>query len=416
MDIPADLRRFARSPDGWDVELADRSRLPSAPVVSVNLITYQHATFIGQALDSVLSQDVDFPIEICLGEDGSTDGTREICFDYLRRHPDRIRLFLRDRGNPARAGYAIPFAHNGIETLRSCRGEFIALLDGDDFWTDPEKLSTQVDLMRRDPACAVCFHNVSVTYDDDRMLPHPFFSRTPSGTHMACLPPRRTTIRRLATGNFIPTPSVFYRNRPALEIPEWLKRCWACDWAVHMNYAERGDLVYLDRPMAGYRVHPGGVWSQLDPEERCRQWIRQIETMDAAFQYRYRAGLLVALRNAYALRVQAQPDLDLYGPGLPERVAAIFGRLPSALPLSPAWRRGTVRDAIHACFHRTIQEGNRRAAWHLFLRYLGPRFSWLRTSYLCTDVVELLAGRRVVSRLRACKRRLVRAAGRLREP
>src|SRR2546425_11408599 len=92
-----------------DVEYGGLSRVPEEPTVSVLMVTYQHARFIREALDSVLIQKVRFPFEICLGEDGSTDGTREICIEYAQRYPDKIRLFLRDRANPSRKLFSAPF-------------------------------------------------------------------------------------------------------------------------------------------------------------------------------------------------------------------------------------------------------------------------------------------------------------------
>lgn len=410
MDIPSDLAEAVHPIDGWDVEVADRAKLSPAPVVSVSLSTYQHARFIRQALDSVLSQQVDFPIEICLGEDGSTDGTREICLDYVRRCPDRVRLFLRDRANPVRSQYPVPFAHNGLSTLRSCRGQFVALLDGDDYWTDPQKLSTQVALMRRDPGCAICYHNVAVTYDGQQTTSHPFFVRTPWGDHMARVPPGRCTVQRLATGNFIPTPSVLYRNTPPLPVPDWITRCWACDWALHLSYAQRGDLVYLDRTMAAYRVHGGGAWSAIRAQDRLQRWIVQLGVMDEAFQQRHRRPFLAALRGAYVQVIRHHPDLDLYTPGLPRRAAAILEGYPTTIPTRPSWRRATLRDALAARFHRCVQEGDYPGARHLLLHYVAPSLAWFTASYLAGDTVEALAGPRVAGALRQLKRRVMGAA------
>src|ERR1017187_2764260 len=93
-----------------DLEYSDHSKLAAEPLVSVFMITYQHASFIKEAIDSVLMQKVDFAYEICIGEDGSTDGTRELCVEYAKMHPDKIRLFrseerrvgkeCRSRGSP----------------------------------------------------------------------------------------------------------------------------------------------------------------------------------------------------------------------------------------------------------------------------------------------------------------------------
>src|SRR5262245_58120103 len=151
--IAPSMNQTATAPpakSGEDFEHSDFSRLAGDPLVSVDMITYQHAPFIKEALDSVLMQKVNFPYEICLGEDGSADGTREICLDYARRHPDKIRLFLRNRTNPARNRFKAPYMHNAAATFDACRGKYIALLEGDDYWIHPHKLQMQVDQLESD--------------------------------------------------------------------------------------------------------------------------------------------------------------------------------------------------------------------------------------------------------------------------
>jgi glycosyltransferase involved in cell wall biosynthesis len=136
------------------------------PVVSVCLITYNHAPFIRECIDSMLCQKTDFPFEICIGEDESTDGTREICIEYAEKFPDRINLILRSRSEPRRTAYKSQGVYNYIETTKECRGKYLALCDGDDAWTDPLKLQKQFDIMEAHPEVAL----VHSDYDsiDDR--------------------------------------------------------------------------------------------------------------------------------------------------------------------------------------------------------------------------------------------------------
>src|SRR5690606_24113344 len=119
--------------------------------LSVCIQTYNHAPYIAQALDSVLMQETDFDFEILLGEDESTDGTREICQEYARQHPDKIRLFLNSRENVIYINGRPTGRWNFMNNLRHVRGEYVALLDGDDYWTDPRKLQKQVDVLDASP-------------------------------------------------------------------------------------------------------------------------------------------------------------------------------------------------------------------------------------------------------------------------
>src|SRR5438132_1427938 len=112
----------------------------AAPVrVSVLVMTYNHASFIEQALDSVLMQQASFEYEVVISEDRSTDGTREIVIGYQERFPEKVRLLL----SPSNLN-SNRVVSRGI---RACRSEFVALLDGDDYWTDPAKLQLQVDFL-----------------------------------------------------------------------------------------------------------------------------------------------------------------------------------------------------------------------------------------------------------------------------
>ena len=114
------------------------------PKLSVVFITYNHEPFIKEALDSVLMQEVDFPYEIVVGEDCSTDCTRDILREYDREHPGLFKLLFRDKnlGAPTR---------NVYETAMACRGEYLAFLEGDDYWTVPYKLQRQVDFLDSHP-------------------------------------------------------------------------------------------------------------------------------------------------------------------------------------------------------------------------------------------------------------------------
>jgi len=126
--------------------------------LSVMMITYNHERYIRQALDSVLMQEVDFPYEIVVGEDNSTDSTRAILLEYASRHPDKIRLLLHDKN--------VGVIRNFFATMEACRGEYIALLEGDDYWTSDQKLRTQVDSLDRHPDYAISFHNVTGHFEE----------------------------------------------------------------------------------------------------------------------------------------------------------------------------------------------------------------------------------------------------------
>ena len=123
------------------------------PKVSAIIITYNHVRFIAQAIESVLLQEVDFPVEIIIGDDCSTDGTRELVKAYAEKYPNVIRALL-----PA---HNLGMGKNFRALYTACNGEFIALMDGDDYWSDPRKLQKQVAFMEHNPEFSMCGTAVS---------------------------------------------------------------------------------------------------------------------------------------------------------------------------------------------------------------------------------------------------------------
>ncbi len=145
-------------------EISDPSALVKEPLVSAKMITYNHAPYIAQAIEGVLQQEVDFPYELVIGEDCSTDGTREIVFDYQKKYPDIIRVITSDKNVGARK--------NGLRTGKPCRGKYIAYCEGDDYWHHPLKLQKQVDFLECNTDYGVVYSDV-IHYDVSRKKERP---------------------------------------------------------------------------------------------------------------------------------------------------------------------------------------------------------------------------------------------------
>ncbi len=145
------------------------------PMVSVCVQTYQHASFIRECLDGILMQQTDFPFEILLGEDESNDGTREICIEYAKKYPDKIRLFLHSRANNIAINGKPTGRFNFVNNLFSANGKYIALCEGDDYWIDPLKLQKQVDFLEANPEFSICFHWVKILWENEKILKESFY-------------------------------------------------------------------------------------------------------------------------------------------------------------------------------------------------------------------------------------------------
>lgn len=256
----------------------------STPKVSVALIVYNHERFVQQAMESALAQRTDFEFEIVLGEDCSTDGTRRLVQRLAAEHPDRIRLLLPEKN--------LGLTGNVIATIAACRGEYVALLEGDDFWIDPEKLQRQADLLDRNRGLALCFTRAQVVDETGAPIETKPVIHEVKPTY---------TLHDFLDRVFQPrTCTVMFRNRLFARFPDWYHGLPAGDFPLHVLNAEHGDFGFLDRTTAAYRIHAGGVWSLgFSP----KQW--QGETREHLL--RYAARMESVLRVYQAVRGHLAP-------------------------------------------------------------------------------------------------------------
>lgn len=234
------------------------------------MITYNQERYIAQALESVLMQRTRFQFELVIGEDCSTDGTAAIVREYHKRYPDIVRPLLAERN--------LGMLSNAARTLMACRGEYVATIEGDDYWTCPDKLQTQADLLDAHPDVHICGHAVEFHYQDQQRPPLVFPGR----------PTAFYGIEDLIRENFLPTSSVVFRNRACEQLPDWFFQLKLGDWPLHLLHARSGKIGFIQQPMGVYRIHGGGVWSTRGELFAMREKIRLFECLDAHFDRRYR--------------------------------------------------------------------------------------------------------------------------------
>jgi len=259
--------------------------------LSVMMITYNHERFIAQALESILAQRVNFDYEIVVGEDCSTDRTRDILMGFHRRYPDRIVPLLRDQNVGPTA--------NVEATLAACRGQYLGLLEGDDYWTCEYKLQRQVDFLDTHPEYAICCHRVQIL---DEM-----------GTNQAgVLPPRSPgsyTLEDLLKGNFIMTCTVVYRRDPSGQLPSWFRQMKLGDWPLMALAAQSGKINLMDELMAVYRLHSGGIWSARPRAGQLRECIPMLKALDEELGFRYTNTIRRTIAQFYFnLAINARAD------------------------------------------------------------------------------------------------------------
>lgn len=242
-----------------------------SPLVSVVVLAYNHEKFIETAVISVLNQRTTFPIEILIGEDCSTDRTREILIGLDAKHPGRMKLLFRD-------------ANLGLSrNLQDCRerasGRYLAVLEGDDYWTDSFKLEKQCQLMEAHPDWSMSFHSCRIFHDDgstkDRISPVD--------------PPAETlNVLDLLSENRVPTMSVtMFRQGVIKSMPAWHTKLRNGDWALYVLHADRGLVGFLPDNMTAYRVHRGGLWSGWNSFDRWQQTLALFDYLEEYFEGRY---------------------------------------------------------------------------------------------------------------------------------
>ncbi len=245
------------------------------PKVSVKMVTFNHEPFIGQALDGVLMQKVNFPYEIVVGEDCSTDRTRKILLEYQRRHPDKICLLLNEKNMGRR--------YNARHTLFSCRGDYIAILDGDDYWTDENKLQKQIDFLDNHPDCTICFHNAKKVFENGNKSR--IYHKEPFKEILI--------LEDIIEQNIMPSCSMVFRNRIFNAFPKIFDSVPFGDWPMQVLCAEKGNIGYIHEVMGVHRFHSGGVWTaggvhSSDLIIRQRQWlILFFKALDVYLQHQY---------------------------------------------------------------------------------------------------------------------------------
>jgi glycosyltransferase involved in cell wall biosynthesis len=245
--------------------------------LSVAMITYNHERFIRQAVESVLAQKVNFDFEVVIGEDCSTDNSRAIVTELQQQYPERIVALMRPRNLGA--------MRNLQETLAACKGQYIALLEGDDYWTCEDKLQRQVESLDSHPECAISCHRVRVI---NEMSPGntTVFPSNSAGTY---------SIDDLLCGNFIMTCSAVCRWGSMGRLPDWFLSLSLADWPMFALLAREGMIELMDDIMADYRVHSGGIWSSRSESSRLQEAIRALHFL----------GPELGARHSHAVREMA---------------------------------------------------------------------------------------------------------------
>lgn len=254
------------------------------------LVTYNHASFVRRALSSIAMQDYGGDVEIIVADDASTDQTLNIIRGFGREEP---RFGLRYLSSSKNVGITRNYAR-GFE---ACTGQYVAVLEGDDFWIDRRKLSSQVAFLEANRECSVSATNYYI-FDEATA------SATLRTVHSDGL--RYLSVRDLIHDNVIGNFSTcMYRASALREIPGSVFEGVAYDWIVNLTLARKGQVGFLGSPMSVYRLHSGGTWSGSTALEKLRLQLQLIPEYNALLDNAYTREF-----SALAKRLRRQISIE----------------------------------------------------------------------------------------------------------
>lgn len=244
------------------------------PVVSICCLTYNHILYIRQCLDGFMMQKINFPIEILIYDDASTDGTQGIIREYEKKYPDIIKPIYQ-KENQYSKGIKVSLVYN----YSRAKGKYIALCEGDDYWTDPYKLQKQVDFLESHPDYVMCSHRFNQYIQEKELLEEEQDKDFKGADY---------DLKNLIGGKWLTqTLTVMYR-RSALDLKRYAAYGMSMDMILFYELLRNGKGYCFPDIMAVYRLHNGGVWSEVSlntrrlVEFKARLAIYKVEKSDDA--------------------------------------------------------------------------------------------------------------------------------------
>lgn len=232
-------------------------------LVSISCITYNHAPYIRECLDGFMMQKTNFAFEVLIHDDASTDGTADIIREYEAKYPDVIKPIYEEENQwvKGRRGSA-------VFNFPRAKGKYIALCEGDDYWTDPLKLQKQVDFLEANPEYVMCTHHFSTYNQENGDLGEDWnLNFTEDFTFDLDFFIKRDC--------WITQPLTLLFRRCSLNLYEYSQYPNAKDVTLIYHILKKGKGIFLKGNMGIYRCHYGGIWSKTS---RPQQIKAEIET------------------------------------------------------------------------------------------------------------------------------------------
>lgn len=221
-------------------------------MVSVCCITYNQKEYIRDALEGFLMQKTDFRYEVIIHDDASTDGTTEIIKEYAEKYPTIIKPIYEEENQYSKGVKRILNINFAV-----AKGKYIALCEGDDYWTDEGKLQMQVDYMEENKECTFCFHNALILDMLDNSAKSSFVPHN-KALKKYIKEDNIYNVGELELLEFIPTASFMFRRENLSKMPSWFNDCFVGDWPIKLLMTSFGYAYYIDKKMCVYRKNARG--------------------------------------------------------------------------------------------------------------------------------------------------------------
>ncbi len=232
------------------------------PLVAIKCLVFNHEPYLRDCLEGFVMQQTDFPFVAIVHDDASTDHSADIICEYAAKYPDIIRPIYETENQYSKSDGSLGRIMNAA--VDATGAKYIALCEGDDYWTDPRKLQKQVSFLETHPHYSLCFHKVNTFIQNTGEIKEEMIIEDVLG---------ESTILDLAKRNYIHTPSVMYRNLPAIERDKsQLGALPVGDYVLWMMCAKYGKIYKLEDTMAVYRLG-SGIWSAKSDFYRNVVWL-----------------------------------------------------------------------------------------------------------------------------------------------
>ena len=250
----------------------------SPPLVSVCCYTYNQENYIREAIESFLMQETDFPFEIVIHDDASTDSTRDIIRLYQKDYPLLIKVIFQEENQFSKGKKIFPLG------VSEARGKYVAMCDGDDFWLDKNKITLQLSALQSHPKCGICFHPALEFLASDPSI------RGISNNYSNEIKLFSVNDLIRGGGGFCPTASLMLKREVCNNLPDWFERVLTGDYYLQVLAAKHGGALYLPNVMSSYRHMAVGSVSNLSRNAnaesilmRADNEIKCLELLDQTF-------------------------------------------------------------------------------------------------------------------------------------